>query len=382
MKILYVQDSLGTGGAERSNAELWYYLREENKAELKIVVLEHRKVGIEKEILDASFDVTFIKKGNILNQVNQLVKIIKDFKPDIVHSVLFRSFIRVRLAKLKAKFYHIESIVNCSYSEIRYKDPDINSLGLTFFKYVNKFTQNFGVDKFIALTQEVKNHTLEHLHVNDSKISVIPRGRKANPHIEDNSLKRKLEEELGINNYGPIFIHVGRQEYQKGHLDLLKAIHLGDSELAKMGAKFIFCGREGNATKDIEIFQKKHSMDTPVFWLGHRHDISQLLVAANVFVFPSLFEGLGGSLIEAQAAKLPVICTDIKVFDEVVLDNLNALRFPIGNSEILSQKLIELGKDSLLQEKMGLESIKNFQEKFQINDIHERVYTEYQNIIS
>src|SRR5688500_12975039 len=99
MKILHVIDSLGTGGAERSTAEIWYYLRAKG-FELSIVVLKHRKEGIEQEILREGFNVTFLSKKGVLSQALEISEYIKAQRPDIVHSTLFMSNLRVRLARL------------------------------------------------------------------------------------------------------------------------------------------------------------------------------------------------------------------------------------------------------------------------------------------
>lgn len=378
MRILYVQDSLGTGGAERSNAEMWYFLKEKKNVTLKIIVLEHRKVGIEDEIINAGFDVTFLKKGDFIKQVFQLKSYIKEFNPTIVHSVLFKSFIRVRFAKLLTNFFHLESIVNCSYSEVRYKDPKINSIGLTFFKYVNRFTQNFGVDNFVALTKEVKNHTIEHIGANPDKIKVIPRGRRENMYLPRKEECRKIYlEEFNLEDTDTILIHVGRQEYQKGHMDLLRAIKSKDEELNNENSVFLFCGRKGNATEEIQKFLSINKLKTRIFWLGHRHDVNKLLVASNIFVFPSLFEGLGGALIEAQAAGLPIICSDIKVFEEVVVKDSNALIFKVENETELASCLLKMGSSKNLREEYGKQSLRNFKSKFLIDDIHEKMYTLY-----
>ncbi len=381
MKLIFVQDSLGTGGAERSNADLWYYLREQDGIELKIVVLEHRKVGIEKEIIDAGFDVTFLKKGNLLSQSKSLASIIKEFNPDLVQSVLFKSAIRVRLAKKFTSFFHIEYIVNCSYSKIRYNDPKINNAGLTFFKYVNRLTQSNGVDHFVALTNEVKDHASKHLRINPSKISVIPRGRSENAFIDSKmQIRNEVRQELKIAQDEIIFIHVGRQEYQKAQTDLLKAIHSVDENLKSSKAHFIFCGRKGNLTEEIEEFLLKNSLQTPVDWLGHRSDIPKVLLAADVFVFPSLYEGLGGSLIEAQAAGLPIIASDIKVFEEVVQENYNAELFKTSDIEDLAAKLQLMVNSPELRYKLGANSLRRFHEKFQIEDIHHRILNLYKKL--
>lgn len=381
MKLLFVQDSLGTGGAERSNADLWYYLRDQQNFAIKIVVLEHRKVGIEEEILQAGFDVNFLKDSNFLSQVKAIAAIVKDYKPDVVQSVLFKSAIRVRAAKQLISFFHLEYIVNCSYSDIRYKDPKINNSGLTFFKYVNRYTQSRGVDHFVALTEEVKNHASNHLKINPAKISVIPRGREANQFLfKKDEIRAEFRKELGVPENAVLFVHVGRQEYQKAQIDLLKAIKLKDEEFRTCNAHFIFCGRNGNLSVEIEKYLRDNNIHTPINWLGHRSDIEKILLAADVFVFPSLYEGLGGSLIEAQAAGLPIIASDIKVFEEVVTENFNAKIFETANAADLAEKLIEFAFSEELRKEYGINSLKHFNAKFQIADIHGRISNLYKNI--
>lgn len=383
MRIMFVQDSLGTGGAERSNANLWYFLKEQPDIDIKIVVLEHRKEGIEEEIINAGFDVTFLQNGNLLSHAKKLACFIKKFKPDIVQSVLFKSAIRVRLAKRFTKFFHLEYIVNCSYSEIRYKDPQINTTGLTFFKHVNRFTQSGGVDHFVAITQEVKNHASQHLKISPSKISVIPRGREENLFISDKvEIRKSIRKELNVPDDSVLFVHVGRQEYQKAQTDLLKAVKLKDRELNEFNSHFIFCGRKGNLSKEIEEYLNVNNIKTPIDWLGHRSDIPKVLLAADVFVFPSLYEGLGGSLIEAQAAGLPIIASDIKVFEEVVKENFNAKIFETSNESDLAEKLTLLASSKELRTEYGNNSLKHFYQNFQIEDIHRRILDLYKNLVN
>ena len=379
MRILYIQDSLGTGGAERSNAELWYYLRAKD-IELRIVALEHRKEGIEQEIIEAGFDVVFLRQASFINQANQIKNAIKNFKPDIVHSVLFRANMRVRLVKLFYKFRHVESLVNCTYDEIRYQDANINSMLLKVYEKLDGLSQNIGVDHFLAITNEVKNHYIKHLNIKPKKLTVISRGRKENQfRSEKKYLRMALNKELDLDYEGLIFIHVGRQEFQKAHLDILKAIKIIDKELAIAKAQFLFCGRKGNATGEIDDFLKQNVLSTRVEFLGHRNDVYQLMVASDVFLFPSRFEGLGGSLIEAQAAGLPVICSDIPVFKEVV-SPLNAKFHKTNDPKSLSLVLKEMIFQNNLEE-MGKISLKNYNENFQLGNINRKMLEFYYNIL-
>lgn len=377
MKVLYIQDSLGAGGAERSNAELWYYLREKGVT-MKIIVMEHRNSGVEQEILEAGFDVVFLKPGSIWSHVNQIKELISTFQPDVVHSVLFKAALRTRFAKLKTKFMNVESLVNCTYDKIRYKDPKVNSSLLKIYEKLDKYTAKFGVDHFVGITKEVKRHYEAHLNLKPEKISVIYRGRKENNFLHQRAeLRQKLVNELGLLENGPIYIHVGRQEFQKAHLDILKAIKIADKELFASNAQFLFCGREGNSTKEIQNFLEKNQPRTKIKFLGHRNDIYKLLVAADIFVFPSLFEGLGGSLIEAQAAGLPLICSDIPVFQEVVTKE-NAVFHKANDPISLSTQLTGILKMNL--EKMGEKSLENFKNNFRLNGVNQQMLNFYFSI--
>jgi len=382
MKVLYVQDSLGTGGAERSNAELWYYLRKQD-VEINIVVLEHRKEGIENEILEAGFDVTFLSKGSFFSEVNQLKKLIKAYQPDLVHSSLLKSNLRVRFAKLWVKFIHVESLVNCTYASIRYNDPRVDSKVLKLYEKTDKVTQKFGVDHFIAITKEVQKHYQEHFNISNNRISVIYRGRKPNLAISKlDTFHTELKKELSLPKDSPIFINVGRQEFQKAHIDILKAIKIADQELSAANAQFLFCGRRGNASPEIDNFMENNNLKTKIQFLGHRNDIYKLLAISDVFVFPSLYEGLGGALIEAQAARLPIICSDIPVFHEVVEPSKNALLFEVQNAKKLSLQLIKLANNAALREEMGAESLKNFQVKFQLESVNQQMLDKYKKLLN
>ncbi|PRY13288.1 glycosyltransferase involved in cell wall biosynthesis [Pontibacter ummariensis] len=374
MKILFVQDSLGTGGAERSNATLWYYLRAKGIA-FSIVVLEHRQEGIEREIVGEGFPVIFLKQGSFLSNSREIAAIIKAYKPTVVHSTLIRSNLRVRLAKLFASFYHVESLVNCTYDPIRLKDPRVGKAGFYLYKYLDRFTRPKGVDHSIAITREVEKHYQSQQGVPKERLSVIYRGRNENSHLGSRSeSRRKLQAELGVEQEKVVLIHVGRQEYQKGHIYLLQALQHLYAEHQAVWDKLtmVFCGRRGNASEDIDAFMKKHSgLQANIHWLGHRHDVPELLAAADVFVFPSLYEGLGGALIEAQAAALPVVCSDIPVLHEVVNNNENALMFPVADAKAFSRQLATVIEDGSLRKCMREKSLQNFRKKFRLEQINE-----------
>lgn len=379
MKVLFVIDSLGTGGAERSTADLWYFLREHDVT-VKIVVLEHRREGIEKEILEAKFDVHFLRPGNFYKQVREIRMIIKSFTPDIVHSVLIRSTFRVRLARLSVKFVSVESLVNCTYDPVRLKDPNVRFLSYYFYKLIDCVTARH-VDRFIAITQTVKNHYVHMLSIPEWQIQVIYRGRNSNNFLSDRDAVRvQVRTELGLMKNTLLILFIGRQEYQKGHLVLLEAIKKLDAEHLP-GLAFIFLGREGNSTSQIKRFLDTEKLSANLFWLGHRLDAARWFSAADIFVFPSLYEGLGGVLIEAQAAALPIVCSDIPVLREGVRKGENALMFECGNSDVLAQDLLTLINNQELRAQFSARSLENFEAKFRLSEVNNQVLHFYTTLL-
>ena len=373
---------MGTGGAERSNADLWYFLKIKGVT-IKIIILEHRKEGIEKEILKAGFDVVFLKKSNFFKQCFQIARLVKREKPDFVHSVLFRASIRTRFAKLFASFLHIESLVNESYSAVRFQDPRVNKWALMLYKYLDAFTQVWATNKFLAITELVKNHYVQKLGYPPEKVKVIYRGRAENQYIHQRKHhKETLHKEFSIPNSFLVLIQVGRQEYQKGHLITLKAVkELYDRDLLDH-VHFLFCGREGNATLPIKQFVDKYpAVNEYISWAGHRSDIPELLAGSDVFLFPSRYEGLGGALIEAQAAALPVICSNLKVFEEVVQKDSNALTFKNGDHHEFAEKIFALIKNEAKREEMRDRSLVHFYKKFLLEKINEKTLTFYKSLL-
>jgi glycosyltransferase involved in cell wall biosynthesis len=73
--------------------------------------------------------------------------------------------------------------------------------------------------------------------------------------------------------------------------------------------------------------------------LGHRSDVSDLLVAADVFVFPSLWEGLGGAVIEALALEVPIVASDLPALREVVIDGENGVLVNPGEVSDLAEAI-------------------------------------------
>ena len=99
-------------------------------------------------------------------------------------------------------------------------------------------------------------------------------------------------------------------------------------------------------------------------FLGHRDDVPDLLAAADLFAFPSLYEGTGGAAIEAMALGLPIVTSDIDAMREVVDDRRNALLVPPHAPGPLADAIAALLDDPARRLAFGASSREIFEARF------------------
>lgn len=380
MKYLAVMDSLGAGGAERSNTDFWIYARQHG-VDVRIVVFSHKPHGTEREVLEAEFDVTFLKQSHPLINARELSNLIKNERPHVVHSTLFKSNLRTRLAKLfGASFLHVESLVNTTYDYKRLNDPNVVRYKMEGYRLMDGVTINLFADQLHAITNEVKKHYMRKLAVRPSTITVIPRGRNPNAYRDNDELRINYRKEFNVPDQAVLLISVGRQEFQKGHVYMLDALQYLRDELGTTNFRWLLLGREGHATRAINERIAEHKLADYVIRPGHRYDVEKILPATDLYVFPSLYEGLGVALLEAQAAGLPIVCSDIPVFHETT-STANAAYVEPLDRQGFAQTLKKLILDQPRRKKMGQISLANFDDRFQLDTVHAEMLAYFHRLV-
>lgn len=377
MKLLFVIDSFFTGGAEYSTLALIQYVKSQGIS-IRVCILkettpqyDYRLFGID------STEVVVVSAHGFWHQRKLLKMQLIDFKPQLVHSVLFQSNLLVRSIRVcDASFVHLESLVNLTYSKERLSDPRVNRFKLELHRWFNSFTARLGTDHYHPNGAEVKAHFQKKLGISPHKMTMVPRGRNGKIYEVTPYLKSALQLDSGKK----VLINVGRQDFQKGHDLLLNAVALLPPHIQTTIA-VVIVGREGNATPHLQQLTSDLKLDHIVHFLGHRTDVPALLKMADVFVFPSRYEGLPGALIEAEAAGLPIICSHLPMMLEVVEPGQNALTFDLHHVEALTKAITTLVADDELRTTFAARSRIIFQEKFQIEHVHQQMMALYQKLV-
>lgn len=163
--------------------------------------------------------------------------------------------------------------------------------------------------------------------------SILANAIDAAAFTPDDALRREVRAELGLDDELTV-MHVGRMVYAKNHEFLLEAFR--ELLTADSTAKLVLIG-EGELRPEIEA--KAAGLPAgSVLLLGTRTDIPRLLQAADVFAFPSRFEGMPVTMVEAQAAGLPCIKSNT-VTDECIVTDLVTL-LPIDDPKIWAETIL------------------------------------------
>ena len=355
-------NGLGTGGSERSLAEMLPRLRE-GGVEPVIACLFRRTEGVHEAVEAQGFDVRLLPGPGWATRARALRRLVRAIGPDLVHTAIFESDILGRGAARRTSVPVLTSLVNTSYGAARRADPNVRAWRLQAVRAVDGWTARHLTAHFHAVTAAVKAAAVDALHIRDDQVTVVERGRdperlgRATP-----ERRARVRAALGLHDDDEVVLNVGRQEYQKAQRDLLEAFALVAPRRPR--AVLLIAGREGNASAELARRRSASPVADRIRFLGHRDDVPDLLAAADVFAFPSLYEGTGGAAIEAMALGLPIVTSDIDAMREVVDDGRNALLAPPHAPRPLADAIVALLDDPARRLAFGTRSREIFEARF------------------
>ncbi|MGI9602375.1 MAG: glycosyltransferase [Acidimicrobiales bacterium] len=372
-RVLAVVDGLGTGGAERSLAESIVPLRRRG-IDISVVCFHRREEGVHDDVVASAADVTVIDETNWHGRVSALRRLVTERGPDVVHTTLFDSDVIGRLATRGTGVPLLTSLVNTSYDKRRLDDPNVGRLRLAGARLVDGFTGRRYGTHFHAISETVRDAAVDDLGLDPAKITVIPRGRARGRLGEATPSRRAASRAaLGLAEDQLVVLNIGRHEYQKGQITLIEAA----ARLRRTHPDLVvlIAGRNGNATTELRERIAALDLDDTVRLLGHT-DVAQPLAAADLFAFPSRYEGLGGSVLEAMALEVPIIASDIPVLREVLCDT--AVFTPVDEVGPLAAAIEDTVADQAATRQRVAQARRRFDEHYEFDGVMDRLATLYE----
>lgn len=156
----------------------------------------------------------------------------------------------------------------------------------------------------------------------------------------------KARQELGIHQSTPVVICVGEHSTRKNHETVLRAAALLPE------VHVLFCG-VGDKQPELEALTKELNMQERTHFLGFRRDVPKLLAASDIFIFPSWHEGLPVSQMEAMAAGLPCVVSEVRGNADLISQGDGGFLRKPTDAEGFAEDIALLIGDPALRESMG-----------------------------
>ena len=378
-KVLFVNSSSRLYGADKSLLELLAVLdkkritpvlllpedgplaEEASKYDIKIIIRQFAH-GERRFLTPFKFPI-FLR--NTVVSVGVIKSIIIREQIDLVHSNTSSCFASAIAAKV-AKIPHIWHI-----RELLVKPKLV--------RFFYKLLIPLLADRAIGASQAVKMNYCSNWNRLCEKFVVLPHGIDSAKYENASEI---LHREYSIPSDVNIIGNVGMLRAQKGQQVFLLAARLIKEKYPQV--KFVIVGdlyyEHGKIDPHLFDICASQGLNDDVLFTGFRNDIENIFASFDVFVHTSLSqESYGRTILEAMAAGKPTVAFDDGGPRELVIDGATGFLVPVGNLEVLSDRIVTLLKDAELRDRMGHEAKRIFREKYSItkygNDI-ERLYYE------
>jgi len=381
--VLHVINSLGlSGGAEQQLMMNFKHFTDESFEHRVAYLYTGPDISWLSSLSTAVVDLNKGKDNTSLPlSAGRLLRLVRDLRPSLIHCSLAEASLISRLVGWLTGTPVLESLVNISHEPIRTVDSSAVKLWkLRMHRAIDRVSMK-PVTQFHALTDEVARSWVDTVGLPSDKVTVIPRGlsfaQLAAAQLSSTA-RADLRHEL-IGDSKIFVLAVGREEPQKGHRYLISAF----SELIGRGldAHLVMMGRSGSSSAALGEQIVEEGLDRRVTRLGVKRDVYRYMNAADMLVFPSLFEGLGVSLIEAMGCGLPAIVFDRPPMNQIVTNGQTGL--VSGDRDIagLADTMEQLASDPELASRLGEEAARYARTEFDIDTTTKRLEGLYHSLL-
>lgn len=314
-RVLQVVYNMSICGGIQSFIMNVYKNIDKQRVQFDFLLCEHSDFSYEEEIKELGGNIYFIssrKQGVIKNKID-LNRFFKNHKYDIVH---YHS----------DSLSNVEPLIAARNNDVQIRIMHCHNTNITsrlkmiymFLHMLNKKRIDKIATNYLACSKKAREWAYGGTRIyNDAQVinNCIDISKFTNDEIKENELRNKL----GISKDNFVLCHTGRFEKVKNHEFILDVFN----KIKEKNNKAVLI-LVGNGTLYENIINKIQTMNlqSSVKCLGIREDINTILRISNAFIYPSLYEGLGISILEAEATGLPCIISDKVPDDAVINDNV------------------------------------------------------------
>ncbi|MEM9773560.1 MAG: glycosyltransferase [Chloroflexota bacterium] len=297
--------------------------------------------------------------------------LVKKEQPLLIHSSLFHANITSRLI---GRLAGVPRLVSWRQNV---------ELGSNLREQINRLTTEAD-DKVVAVCIPAREAEIKRGNVQPQKVVVIPNC------VDVELIKQQIEgvdgaelrSSLEIAPDEKVLLSIGRLHPQKGLHHLLDAFALIiEKENVPSDLRLVLVG-EGPLENELKEQAQRLGIADHVTFTGGRTDIPALLNIADIFILSSLWEGLPLVILEAMAAELPVIATDVGGTPEAIINGQTGLLIPAGDTVQLAERVLQLLSDDPLCKTLAANALRKVSLEFSAETVAKQLQDLYLTLIS
>ncbi|MGA3206900.1 MAG: glycosyltransferase family 4 protein [Syntrophales bacterium] len=293
----------------------------------------------------------------------KLIRIFRQERPHIVHTHTSKSGILGRWAALVVG---VPVIIHTPHGHV-------------FWGYFNRWKTKLYVllerltatvtNKIVTLTEQEKKDHVRYRIAGENKFAVIHSGVDLSKFSNVQEHGTEMKKKLGIPEQTFVVGTVGRLTAIKGHKYLIEAAARILPKIPQI--VFVFLG-DGELMNELKMQAALAGIGDKVKFLGWLPNIAEFMSTFDIFVLPSLNEGMGKVLVEAMAARKPIIASDIGGISDLVIHGKNGLLVAPMNSDALANSIELVLRNSQTRTNMGEEG-QRLSQKYDVNSMISKI---------
>jgi len=367
LRVLHLITRLPVGGAERMLVDIARGLDPRRFASIVCCIQDRGELAAQLDAAGIPVHALERMRSKRFDwgAIGALARLMRAERIDIVHSHLYHANLYGRLA---ARLARVPAVATVHNTYTRHK---------LHRELLNRWLAR-GSARVIAVSEDVRRDLMERDRIPAGKIAVVHNGIDVG-RIETALTRQAARERLGLAEDTIALGCVARLEEQKGHRFLLEALRtLNDPARGAARFRALLVG-DGRLRAQLEQRAAALGVAGWTQFLGTRHDVAEILKALDICVMPSLWEGLSVAMLEAMAAGLPLVISDVSGVAQVVGDDAYGVKVPPGDPGALARAIAGLADDPARRRALGAAARGRVLERFSARamlDTLQRLYEE------
>ena len=359
IKVLQIIESLEAGGAEKVVVDLINNM----PSNIASTICCLKKSGVMAEQIEGTSHVYELnaKKGNDLGVIFKLIKIIKLEQPDIIHAHNWNTFCE---SIISAKLSGSKKVINTIHGHHFVYSKDLAGQIKKKIRHLVEKWLSLWSYRICCVSKNIFDYIKREIKIQDEKLQIIING--VNTKYKPTTSKNDLLKELGLKGSESIITYVGRLMPVKNLECLLKGISLAAEECPNIHLLLI---GDGIMKEKLLELSAELNIERVVSFLGHKHNARDYTFISQLFVLPSFYEGTSIALLEAMAAGLPAIASEVGGNKATIIDHHSGFLFDPDNPKQLSELIIKLCKDKSSRRQMGLNAKNRIEDEYSISNV-------------